>query len=60
MKKILNQQEIDAILGKTRGDSSNAEFEKKRVVEPCNFRNAGQMPQGNTRFLTTLYEGFAA
>jgi flagellar motor switch protein FliM len=59
MEKILNQQEVDAILGKALGDSAGAVAEDKRVVERCNFRNPSQLSQGNTRFLTSLYEGFA-
>jgi flagellar motor switch protein FliM len=59
MKEILNQQEVDAILGNTHTHSAGAVVEDKRVVERCNFRNPSQMSQGNTRFLTSLYEGFA-
>lgn len=58
MKKVLSQQEIDAILGKARGDSGAAEVEH-RAVEPCDFRNAGQLSAMHARIMTSLYEGFA-
>jgi flagellar motor switch protein FliM len=59
VKKVLNQQEIDAILGKARNHPGGHEGVDERVVERCDFRSAGQMSQANARYLTALYEGFA-
>lgn len=58
MKKVLSQQEIDAILGKARAELKVADG-AKRVVQTCDFRTAGQMSEAYARFLTNLYEGFA-
>jgi flagellar motor switch protein FliM len=58
MKKVLSQQEIDAILGKARGEESSTEAEP-RTVEPCDFRVAGQLSELHARIMTSLYEGFA-
>jgi flagellar motor switch protein FliM len=59
VKKVLSQEEIDAILGKARSAGGHAERQDSRVVEPCNFREGGQMSEPYARFMTNLYEGFA-
>ena len=56
LKKVLNQQEIDAILDKNRAATSKA---APRSVEPCNFHNTGQMSDQYVRFMTSLYEAYA-
>lgn len=59
MKKTLSQEEIDAILREARGNIAESSTVDKRVIEPCNFRNTGQMSEPYARFMTNLYEGFA-
>ncbi len=56
MKKVLNQREIDEILEKARGATGDA---APCCVEPCNFRNTGQMSGQHARFMTSLYEAYA-
>lgn len=58
MKKVLSQQEIDSILGKARGDAVDSGSDR-RAVEPCDFRNAGQLSEHHARIMTNLFEGFA-
>jgi flagellar motor switch protein FliM len=59
VKKVLSQQEIDSILGKARGEAVD-DGSIRRPVEPCDFRNAGQLSEQHARIMTSLYEGFAA
>lgn len=59
MKKALTQKEIDAILGKARTDPGKLGECDQRVIQPCNFRSAGQMPERYARFMTGLFEAFA-
>jgi len=59
VKKTLSQKEIGAILGKARAAAIESDGSDQRVVQPCNFRSAGQMSEGYARFMTTLFETFA-
>lgn len=59
MKKVLNQREIDAILGKARAEVVAGEGAAQRSAEPCNFHNTGQMSDQYARFVTGLFEAFA-
>ncbi len=59
MKKALSQREIDAILEKARSNDGASQPADQRVVQPCNFRGAGQMSERYARFMTTLFEAFA-
>lgn len=59
MKKILNQREIDAILGQALADGSDRVTAPQRPVELCNFRKTGQMSDHYARFMTSLFEVFA-
>lgn len=43
VKKVLNQREIDAILGMARGQVVERSNPVPRTVEPCNFAGTGQM-----------------
>jgi flagellar motor switch protein FliM len=58
-KKVLNQREIDAILGKARAEVKDGDGPDRRSVEPCNFHNTGQMSDQYARFVTGLFEVFA-
>ncbi|HZD31850.1 MAG TPA: hypothetical protein VE779_09335 [Candidatus Angelobacter sp.] len=58
-KKVLNQREIDAILGKARAEVTLGDGTDQRCVEPCNFHNTGQMSDQYARFMAGLFEAFA-
>jgi flagellar motor switch protein FliM len=57
LKKVLSQAEIDAILGRAKGEGFDPN--DRRVVERCDFRNAGQMSEQQARIMTSVYEDFA-
>ncbi|HTW23265.1 MAG TPA: FliM/FliN family flagellar motor switch protein [Candidatus Baltobacteraceae bacterium] len=60
MAKILSQEEIDALLKKSRTPSdkeSKAQNAAKYVR--CNFRQAGQVTKEQVRSVSTLHESFA-
>ena len=59
MKKLLNQREIDAILGQARGETSDRAGVQRRTIEPCNFRNNVQMSDEYARYMSGLHEAFA-
>lgn len=58
MNQVLSEQQIDSILGKAPDGRSPLDAES-RTVEPCDFRNSGQMSQQYARSMHSLYEGFA-
>jgi len=59
MKKVLNQREIDAILGRARGETAARGGTRQRAIEPCNFRNDVQMSDEYARCMSGLHEAFA-
>ena len=59
MKKLLNQREIDAILGRARGEAVSRGGTRQRAIEPCNFRNDVQMSDEYARCMSGLHEAFA-
>jgi flagellar motor switch protein FliM len=59
VKKILNQREIDAILGKARAGTADRGGGRRQAVEPCNFRNDVQMSDEYARCMSSLHEAFA-
>jgi len=59
VKKTLSQTEIDAILGKACAPGREQSSADQRVIQPCNFRSAGQMSERYARFITNLFEAFA-
>lgn len=59
MKKLLNQGEIDAILGRAHSDASQGKARGPRSIEPCDFHNTGQMSNQYARVMTSVYEAFA-
>lgn len=59
VKKVLNQREIDAILGRARAETADLVGGKRRAIEPCNFRNDVQMSDEYARCMSNLHEAFA-
>jgi flagellar motor switch protein FliM len=60
MERVLNQEEIDAMVRKARGVQSNApQAVEKRSIVPCTFRQSGQLEGGQVRAITVLHEGFS-
>ena len=57
MKKVLSQEEIDAILGRARGEVGTED--DRRIVEQCDFRNSSQMSELHAHAMNTVYEDFA-
>jgi flagellar motor switch protein FliM len=56
MEKVLNQQEIDAMVRTARGADVGAELP---VVTPWDVRQAGQMGGEQVQAISDLHEGFA-
>jgi flagellar motor switch protein FliM len=60
MEKVLNQQEIDAMVLRARGgDASGKEEAKPAVVTVWDVRHAGQIGREQVQSISTLHEGFA-
>jgi len=58
MQRVLNQEEIDAIVQASRGLTSNA-TKKEKSVQSCDFRQAGQLSRELVQAVSGMYEGFA-
>jgi flagellar motor switch protein FliM len=59
MEKVLNQEEIDAMVRAARGLKPDDKPVRQRTIKPCNFRQAGQLTGDQVRSLNGLHEGFA-
>ena len=60
MEKVLNQQEIDAMVRRARGgDAGGKEEAKPAVVTVWDARQAGQIGREQVQSISTLHEGFA-
>jgi flagellar motor switch protein FliM len=58
MQRVLNQEEIDAIVQASRGLKSSAP-KKEKSVQACDFRQAGQLSRELVQAVSGMYEGFA-
>ncbi len=58
MQRVLNQEEIDAIVQAARGMTSGGPKEQKSV-QACDFRQAGQLSRELAQAVNGMYEGFA-
>jgi flagellar motor switch protein FliM len=56
MRKILSQEEIDALFDAAKGPVSKA---PKKTVKPCDVRKLGSLHAEQVRSVTTLHESFA-
>ncbi|HXZ43117.1 MAG TPA: FliM/FliN family flagellar motor switch protein [Terriglobales bacterium] len=59
MQKVLNQEEIDAMVRAARGQQNGAAQAEQRSIKPCSFRQSGHLTGEQVRALTILHEGFA-
>jgi flagellar motor switch protein FliM len=60
VKKILNQDEIDALFKKAQGGDGMAPGgQKSRQVTACNFRQAGIFSKDHVRSISALHDTFA-
>jgi flagellar motor switch protein FliM len=60
MEKVLNQEEIDAMVRAARsGGASDAQLPVQPHVEPWDVRRAGQIGREQLQAITSLHEGFA-
>jgi flagellar motor switch protein FliM len=58
MQRVLNQEEIDAIVQAARGQTSSGPKEEKSV-QSCDFRQAGQLSRELVQAVSGMFEGFA-
>jgi len=58
MQRVLNQEEIDAIVQASRGLTSSSPT-KEKSVQSCDFRQAGQLSRELAQALNGMFEGFA-
>ena len=58
MQRVLNQEEIDAIVQASRGLTSQSP-NKEKSVQSCDFRQAGQLSRELAQALNGMFEGFA-
>jgi len=58
MQRVLNQEEIDAIVQAARGQTSSSPKAEKSV-EACDFRQAGQLSRELAQAVSGMFEGFA-
>jgi flagellar motor switch protein FliM len=59
MEKVLNQQEIDAMVRAARAGGNDAETSMPQVVERWDVRRAGQIGREQLQAITALHENFA-
>ncbi len=59
MEKVLNQEEIDAMVQAARSGGAQAKAPEPLAVEPWDVRLAGQIGREQLQALTLLHEGFA-
>ena len=59
MEKVLNQEEIDAMVRAARSGESGATLPLAPRVEPWDVRSAGQIGREQLQAITLLHEGFA-
>jgi flagellar motor switch protein FliM len=59
MEKVLNQEEIDAMVRAARGGKTAAATEAGPQVEPWDIRRAGQIGREQLQAITQLHEAFA-
>src|SRR5215475_3263865 len=59
MEKVLNQDEIDAMVRAARSGSGEAQGPRQPHVEPWDVRRAGQIGREQLQAITLLHEGFA-
>jgi len=58
MQRVLNQEEIDAIVQAARGQTSSGPKEEISV-QSCDFRQAGQLSRELVQAVSGMFEGFA-
>lgn len=59
MEKVLNQEEIDAMVSAARGAAANASPQPVAVTEKWNPRQAGRIGRDQMRAISLLHEAFA-
>ena len=58
MQRVLNQEEIDAIVQAARGNAAGG-VEEEKSVQVCDFRQAGQLSRELAQAVNGVYESFA-
>jgi flagellar motor switch protein FliM len=59
MQRVLNQEEIDAIVQAARGKQTSSGPKEEKSVQSCDFRQAGQLSRELALAINGMYESFA-
>jgi flagellar motor switch protein FliM len=59
VEKVLNQEQIDAMVRAARGGGATSPQARQKNVSPWDVRQAGQIGREQMRSITSLHEGFA-
>jgi flagellar motor switch protein FliM len=59
MEKVLNQEEIDAMVRAARGQGGEQSPGRRVTIKPCTFRHSGQLSVEQVRATNGLHEPFA-
>jgi len=59
MERVLTQEEIDAMVRNARGGQGEAKKVETRSIQPCTFRQSGQLTGDQVAAVNGLHEGFA-
>ncbi|HUK23283.1 MAG TPA: FliM/FliN family flagellar motor switch protein [Terriglobales bacterium] len=59
VEKVLNQEQIDAMVRAARGGRGGEPRQRQKSVSTWDVRQAGQIGRGQMRAINTLHEGFA-
>ncbi len=59
MRKILSQEEIDALFNAAKGSPKAGAGARQKNAKPCDLRKLGTLNAEQVRIITTLHESFA-
>jgi flagellar motor switch protein FliM len=59
MRKVLNQEQIDALFSATQKGPKSARAASNKKVEPCDLRRSSTLTSDQVRVVTTLHESLA-
>jgi flagellar motor switch protein FliM len=59
MKRVLTQEEIDAMVRAASGQQNDGQAPETRSIKPCTFRHSGQLTGAQVAAVNGLHEGFA-
>jgi flagellar motor switch protein FliM len=59
MERVLTQEEIDAMVRMASGQQDVGQKKETRSIQPCTFRQSGQLTSEQVAAINGLHEGFA-